>query len=273
VRFHLAEAGEGEPVLLLHGFPRHWYAWRRMIPLLADGYRLICPDLRGFGWSEAPEQGYDTETRVADVLALLDALQLDRVRLLGHEFGARTGFIACLRHPDRFSHFLALSAVHPWPGPLRSLPHVWRYYYTPVLELERLGAWTLANRPGFTRWLLRRGFADPSRLDPETLEAIEEFVASSAEPARARAAAALHHQYAMHDLVPMVLGRYRGERLRVPTLLLSGSEDVTLAPAGLVGGERFADDLRVEIVAGHGHALPEECPELVADAARTLFRP
>ena len=272
MRFHLAEAGEGDPVLLLHGFPRHWYAWRRLIPLLADGYRLICPDLRGFGWSEAPERGYDTPTRVADVLALLDALQLDRVRLIGHEFGARTGFIACLRAPDRFSHHLALSAVHPWPGLLRSLPHVWRYFYTPILEARGLGAWTLANRPGFTRWLLRRSFADPSRLDRETLEAIEEFVASTAEPARAHAGAALHHEYAMHDLVPMVLGRYRGERLRVPTLLLSGSNDVTLAPAGLAGGARFADDLRVEILAGRGHALPEECPELVADAARALFR-
>src|SRR5690349_7670324 len=56
--FHVAEAGDGTPVLMLHGFPQHWYAWRKVIPLL-PGSRLICPDLRGFGWSDAPRRGYD----------------------------------------------------------------------------------------------------------------------------------------------------------------------------------------------------------------------
>ena len=58
VRLHVAEAGSGDPVLLLHGFPQHWYAWRRVIPLLSGQYRLICPDWRGFGWSQAPAHGY-----------------------------------------------------------------------------------------------------------------------------------------------------------------------------------------------------------------------
>jgi len=83
VRLHVAEAGGGDPVLLLHSFPQHWYAWRRVIPLLAGQYRLICPDWRGFGWSEAPARGYDTASRAADVLALMDALGLYRVRLVG----------------------------------------------------------------------------------------------------------------------------------------------------------------------------------------------
>lgn len=63
VRFHVAEAGTGEPVMLLHGFPQHWYTWRRVIPLLAGEYRLICPDFRGCGWSDAPATGYDTASR------------------------------------------------------------------------------------------------------------------------------------------------------------------------------------------------------------------
>ena len=54
VRLHVAEAGEGSPILLLHGWPQHWWIWRKVIPALAENYRVICPDLRGFGWSEAP---------------------------------------------------------------------------------------------------------------------------------------------------------------------------------------------------------------------------
>ena len=86
VRLHVAEAGTGDPVVLLHGFPQHWYAWRHVIPLLAGQYRLICPDWRGFGWSEASPRGYDTASRAADVLALMDALGLRRVRLVGHDW-------------------------------------------------------------------------------------------------------------------------------------------------------------------------------------------
>src|SRR5262245_42103548 len=64
LNFHVAEVGDGSPVLMLHGFPQHWYAWRKVIPLL-PGCRLICPDLRGFGWSDAPRRGYDVSTLTA----------------------------------------------------------------------------------------------------------------------------------------------------------------------------------------------------------------
>src|SRR5688572_10298658 len=77
VRLHVAEAGprDATPVLALHGWPQHWWAWRRVIPLLSGEYRLIAPDLRGFGWSEHPADGDFTKQRMADdAVALLDAL-------------------------------------------------------------------------------------------------------------------------------------------------------------------------------------------------------
>src|SRR5262249_28697504 len=96
VRLHVAEAGAGDPVMLLHSFPQHWYAWRHVIPLLAGQYRLICPDWRGFGWSQAPPGGYDTADRAADILALADALGLRRVRLIAHDWGGHAAFRAAL---------------------------------------------------------------------------------------------------------------------------------------------------------------------------------
>src|SRR5258708_21462833 len=68
---HIAAAGSGPPLLLLHGWPQHWYAWRKLTPLLAGSHRLICPDLRGFGWTDAPARGYKTAHLSADVVALL----------------------------------------------------------------------------------------------------------------------------------------------------------------------------------------------------------
>jgi pimeloyl-ACP methyl ester carboxylesterase len=268
VRFHVAEAGAGPPVLLLHGFPQHWYAWRHVIPGLSGRYQLICPDLRGFGWSDAPADGYDTTNRVDDVLALMDALGLERVRLIAHQWGARTGFLLCLRAPERFSHYLALNMVHPWPSVARSLPHAWRYGYTVALEVPRLGPWTLRHRPGFVRGLLCRGVTHAGIWQVEDLE---EYARSTQEPARARAGAALHRQYAMRDLVPILLGRHRSQRLTVPTRILAGADDFALAPAMLAGGDRFADDLRVQVVPGCGHYLAEERPDLVIQAALDLF--
>ncbi|MFF8770070.1 alpha/beta fold hydrolase [Kitasatospora sp. NPDC015120] len=268
VRLHVAEAGRGEPVLLLHGFPQHWYAWRKVIPLLAGGYRLICPDLRGFGWSQAPAGGYDTDTRVADVLALMDALDLPSVRLIGHEWGAWVGFMLCARAPERFTAFLALNIVHPWPLHRRLVPQSWRFWYTALLESPLLGRWMLRRRPGFTRYLLRRGVVDRTVWENG---ALEEFVAASAQAGAARAGEALHRSFAVRDVARLALGRYRGLRLSTPTHLLTGERDVVLPPSVLGGGERNASALRAEGVPGCGHYLHEERPELVARAAVSLF--
>ncbi|MFE4974522.1 alpha/beta fold hydrolase [Kitasatospora sp. NPDC056651] len=268
VRLHVAEFGQGEPVLLLHGFPQHWWAWRRLAPLLADRYRLICPDLRGFGWSEAPAHGYDTATRVRDVLALLDALDLPSVKLIGHEWGAWLGFHACCLAPERFSAFLALNIVHPWPLHHRLAPQAWRFWYTTPLESPLLGRWLLRRRQGFTRYLMRRGVVDQSVWADG---ALEEFVAASAEPGAARAGEALHRAFALRDTAGLALGRYRRLRLTTPTRLLTGERDFVLPPGVLGGGERNATRLRVAGVPDAGHYLHEERPELVAAEALRLF--
>jgi len=111
---HVAEAGVGRTVVLLHGWLQNWYCWHKVIPLLADRYRLIMPDLRGHGWSEAPPTGYDKEQLAADLLGLMDVLDLDDALLVGHDWGGWVGFLASLREPHRFSGFLALGILHPF---------------------------------------------------------------------------------------------------------------------------------------------------------------
>ena len=268
MRLHVAEAGEGEPVILLHGFPQHWYGWRRLVPLLSGEYRLICVDQRGFGWSDAPAKGYDTDSRVADILALMDGLGLDKARLIGHDWGAWTGFHLCLRAPERITHFLALNMLHPWPQHRRLMPQSWRFWYTALLEQPLLGRWLLRSKPGFTRYLMRKGVVEKAVWTPA---AMNEFVRSSQEPDRARAGEALHRAFALRDIAKLVLGRYKKLRLTTPTVILAGERDFMLPPGVLSGAGDHADDLSVEVVAGGGHYLHEERPDLVAKAARELF--
>jgi pimeloyl-ACP methyl ester carboxylesterase len=113
VGLHVAEAGEGPPLLLLHGWPQHWWCWRRLIPRLATRYRVLAVDLRGWGWSDAPAGSYAKATFAADVLALLDAEGLDRVRVIGHDWGGYTAFLLALGHPQRVERVVALDIAPP----------------------------------------------------------------------------------------------------------------------------------------------------------------
>jgi len=112
VRLHLAASGSGPPVLLLHGWPQHWWCWRGVVEQLRDS-RLLIPDLRGFRWSEAPGSGYSPTGFADDAVALLDALDIarahDRSRL-----GGFAGFLLGLRHSERVHRLLLCNSPGPW---------------------------------------------------------------------------------------------------------------------------------------------------------------
>ncbi|GHG25338.1 MULTISPECIES: alpha/beta fold hydrolase [Amycolatopsis] len=255
VRLHVAEAGSGPPVLLLHSFPQHWYAWRRVIPGLATDHRVLCPDFRGAGWSDAPPDGYDTATRVDDLLALLDALGLDEVPIVSHGWGAWTAFALCLRAPERVRAHLALTMTHPWPARRALRRAAWRFWHTTLWELPLLGPAVLRHWPGLTRFLLRHwGAAE---------DGVAEFAERSRRPGQARAGQQLNWQFVVHDLPK--LRRPGADRPRMPTEILAGGRDVLVPP------ELLGDVLPVRVLADCGHLIPEQRPDAVVAAARALF--
>jgi pimeloyl-ACP methyl ester carboxylesterase len=116
LHMHVVTAGQGPPVLLLHGFPDTHVVWRKQIqPLVDAGFRVIAPDLRGYGKTDAPSQveAYALDHLRTDVLALLDTLGIDKVRVIGHDWGAIIGWSLCTHAPGRVDRFVALSCGHP----------------------------------------------------------------------------------------------------------------------------------------------------------------
>ena len=269
IDFHIAEAGAGEDVVLcLHGWPQHWYEWRHLMPALADRHRVLALDLRGFGWSDAPPEGYEKENLADDVLAVLDELGIERVKLVGHDWGGWIGFLLCLRAPHRFERFLALNILHPWASDLRgAFPYAWRFAYQLLIMAPVVG-YRLHRRRSFVPRVLVAGSTNRDAWDEETLDA---FADNLAEPDRARAAVQLYRVFQLRELLPVLRGRYAGMRLTVPTLLLFGIGDVVLRPELLEGYERHADDMSVELVGDSGHFIADERPELVAERAREFF--
>jgi pimeloyl-ACP methyl ester carboxylesterase len=262
LRVHVAEAGNGPPVLLLHGWPQHWYMWRGVIERLAPQFRLIAPDLRGFGWTEAPDAGYDIETFAADQVALLDALEIESASVIGHDWGGGTAFLLGLDHSDRIERMVVCNTPHLWPKlePRLAL-ELWRTWYATALAIPVLGP-RLLRQTDFAVKFLRRGNVGT----PFTEDEIAAYADSFREPARANAVSALYRYY--HRAVAEGLrGRWRSRHLAVPTLLLFGTHDIYVTDKVLPGYEQHTDDMQLELVPDSGHFLVDEKPDLVARRA------
>jgi pimeloyl-ACP methyl ester carboxylesterase len=263
LRMHVAEAGEGEPVLLLHGWPQNWYLWRDVIPALAPYARVICLDLRGFGWTDVPRGGYDKETMAGDVLALLDALGLERVRLAGHDWGGWIGFLLALGRPERIERFLAFNIPAPWPGrELRGLLGVWRLAYQLALATPRLGGGPV------TRAITGLGPRDTrGALGPQEVAVFRARLTGE----RARATELLYRTFVLREAVPVVRGRYSPEDLRVPTLVVFGDRDAVISADTVRSQASRSKAMELEVVPGAGHFIVDERPQLVAERALDFF--
>jgi pimeloyl-ACP methyl ester carboxylesterase len=267
VSLHVAEAGSGPPLVLVHGWPQHWWAWRRVIPLLAPHARLVMPDLRGLGWSEAPRDGYEKERFADDILALLDALGLDRVGLVGHDWGGWAGWLLCARAPERLTGYLALDIPHPFGRAALSPGRLVRMMYQPILGTPVLGE-AIIRRRGVISRLIRAG---AHRRDAFSAADLELYEAPLREPARARASSLIYRAFLTRELVPVARGRYRDARLELPVRAVFGARSPILPQDPGAGLRECAPSAEVEVAPDCGHFVPEEQPELVAARARELF--
>jgi pimeloyl-ACP methyl ester carboxylesterase len=241
-----------------------------VIPALAEERRVICPDLRGFGWSEAPAGSYELQGFADDVLALLDELGLEKVDLIGHDWGGYSGFLLCLKAPERIGHFLCLAIVHPFFEPPRPSPAALRRAaYQFVLATPGLGPGTLRHT-GLVRLALERGSHPDTRWSEEELEC---FAGSFRPRDHARASSHLYRSFLTRELPRLRKGHYRSQRLTVPTRLLTGEADPVVRGDILGGFEPYADEMSVETVERSGHFIAEERPEVVIERARGLFGP
>ncbi|NUR28929.1 MAG: alpha/beta hydrolase [Catenulispora sp.] len=263
IRFHVAESGpaDGAPIVLLHGFPQHWYAWRHVMPLLAARHRVLAVDLRGFGWTGTARHGYGCPNLADDVVALLDELGIAQAAIVGHDWGGWVGFSAALRHPERVGALVSVNMTHMWPVHRRVLPNLWRMWHTAFIEHPPLGRLVLRHT-GFAGFLLRHWSGDPTLWEREDPRVYTDLLR---DPGHARAAEQVNAAYVWQEIFGHPRGRYRKAHLTVPTLIIGGEHDVVIPPAVLEGGESHADELRVVVLPNGGHLLPEEQPEAVAE--------
>ena len=260
-RWHVATAGDpgAPPLLLLHGWPQHWWMWRRVIGPLAEDFRVYAPDMRGYGWSDAPPGNYSKMGLAADVETLLDVLEIDRCVVGGHDWGGFVSWLLAIRAPERVERLAVLSIIHPWWRLERSLLGIATgWYQLPVMT-------PFANRvlvPGMVRAM---GMTVNPGWDAETTRL---YADGWRRPDHAHAGAAIYRTFATREMPALTRGRYDNRRVDCPVVYATGKKDPVIGPGRLRGAEAHVDDLRTVVIEGAGHFLPEEVPERVTELIR-----
>jgi pimeloyl-ACP methyl ester carboxylesterase len=246
LRMHVAEAGAGEPLLLVHGWPQHWYQWRGVIGRLKGERRLIAPDLRGFGWSDAPPGPIEPDVFADDLIALLDTLGIERTDLAGHDWGGFTSLLLAARHPERFKKVLVFSTPHPWVEITPRLAlETWRAWYALVLA-------TGVAPARIAEWFLRHEGVDAAP-----------YVDRLRAPERADATTRLYRSY-LRTLGRTVMRRAQEPRPDGEVLLTIGANDQAVTPRLGEGFPRF------EILPGAGHFVCDTHAPEVAERIRSF---
>jgi pimeloyl-ACP methyl ester carboxylesterase len=274
-RFHIAENGEGPLVLMLHGFPQFWWAWRRQLASLpAAGFRAVAADLRGYGGSDKPPRGYDLITAASDAAGLVRALGEANAVVVGHDWGGLVAWTMAAYHPKVVRRLCAVSVAHPlrMRAPLLAAP--FRHgrgggghalgFQVPVLPERRLvrdGAAEVAA--------LLRAWSRPGWPDEDTEH---RYRAAMCIPSVAHSALEYYRWFLRSALRPDGL-RY-AHRMRVPvqapTLHLHGALDEYVRPASARGSARYVDGpYRWRLIDGAGHFPAEEQPEHFDTALRS----
>lgn len=251
--FHVVVEGQGSPVLLLHGFPDSAALWRHQIPaLVAAGHRVIAPDLRGFGASARPEgvAQYAMSTLVGDVLAILDALDVPRAAVVGHDWGSSLGWALAAFAPERVIRYAALSVGHP-SGYLTTMHQREMSWYMLFFLFDGVAEQAL---PADDWALLREWLGEPADLD--------RYLADLSRPGALTAALNWYRA----NITPESFARPRRlPPVSCPVWGIWADGDVACGEAQMIGSREYVTgSWRYERVTGSGHWIPLDAPDEVS---------
>jgi pimeloyl-ACP methyl ester carboxylesterase len=269
VAMHYLTAGEGDPVVLLHGWPQTSHEWRRVIPLLAPHHRVIAPDMRGLGDTSRPLEGYDARTVAADVAELVTRhLGMEQFHLVGHDWGGPVAFALACQHPQAVRTLTIVDVTVPGIGPdISQGGKRWHHAFHMTPDLPE--ALVQGREREYLSWFYREFSWQPGAIGAED---IDEYVRTYAQPGALRAG------FSYYRNIPRNIADNRallesGFRLPMPVLAVGGgrTEARGRGQEPELSLREIADDVRGWVVADSGHFVPEEQPQVLAQRLLAFF--
>jgi pimeloyl-ACP methyl ester carboxylesterase len=271
VRLHAVIGGDGPPLLLVHGWPQTWYAWRMLMPTLARDYQVIAVDQRGIGLSDKPEEGYDTGTLAGDLVALMEALGHQRFALYGTDTGMLISYALAADHPDRLDRLVVSEA------PLLGITAPFPLFLPPPLNAR---LWHLAfnQLPAEVNEALVRGreaiffgaefdaSAGTNKLPADAVGYYLDLLAADPD--------ALHGSFQLYRAFPVTTAQNEQRttrRLTMPVLAIGGGESSGAMVADTM--QLVADDVQGLVIPGCGHWVAEQAPEELLAALTAFLAP
>ena len=270
VLLHYVTAGEGPPVVLIHGYPQTWWEWRHQIPVLAKKYTVIAPDMRGVGDSSRPHTGYDKKTIADDIWQMVNGeLGYDSFYLVGHDWGGPTAYALTAAHPNAVKRLVIIDVPIPGcGGDFSQGGRRWHHQFHMTLDLPE--ALTAGREDIYLAWFYRTFAYRPDAIGADD---IAEYVRTYSQPGAMRAGFNLYRT-AAQDVSDNQVSIAR-QKLPMPVLTVSGGTSYPHGRGRVSETEdslgRVAVDVRGEIVPDCGHFVPEEAPEFLNERLLAFF--
>lgn len=267
VRLHAVIGGDGPPLLLVHGWPETWYAWRMVMPALARDFQVVAVDQRGVGLSDKPQDGYDTGTQADDMVGLMGALGHQRFAMYGTDTGMPIAYAVAADHPDRLERLVVSEAVIAGvtPSPPLLVPGALneRLWHLAFNRLPRVNELLVSGREEIFFGAEFDGSAGANKLPGEVVKYYIDSLASDPEALRGS-----FGQYRAFDASIAQNEQRKSRRLTLPVLAIGAEQGLG---QGVIDTMKLvADDLQSVIVPGSGHWIAEQAPEQLL-AALTPF--
>lgn len=256
-RLHYVIGGQGDPVLLVAGWPQTWYAWRKLMPALARQYTVVAVDLPGLGDSDKPVDGYDTRSVAARLHELIETLGWGRFHYVGHDIGCWVGYPYAATYRDRVRKLALLDSTLPGVvsnemyafAPERIVKN-WHFFFNALPDLPE--ALLTGREREFLAWLFHSKARNPAAIEPA---ALDEYVRCYSASGGWRAATGYYR--ALFDSMEQNR-EHMAQRLTAPVLAVGGESGMGAMMEMMM--RSVADDVTGLIVPECGHYVPEEAP-------------
>jgi pimeloyl-ACP methyl ester carboxylesterase len=270
LRLHAVIGGDGPPLLLVHGWPQTWYAWRMLMPTLAEDFQVIAVDQRGIGLSDKPQDGYDTGTLAGDMVALMDALGHPRFAMYGTDTGMPIAYAVAADHRDRLDRLVVSEAPLPGitPSPPLLLPPQLnaRLWHLAFNQLEQVNEQLVRGRENIFFGAEFAASAGTNKLPDDAVRYYLDLLAADPE--------ALRGSFELYRAFPAIIAQNQQRatrRLSLPVLAIGGAESSGEGVAGTM--KLVADDVLGVVLAGSGHWVAEQAPEELLAALTEFLAP